>query len=68
MRLTIEGIDSFQNLIDELNELDSVEGMNRRIQRLFPGAKASVSRDAETKEFVIEGLIQEQSERLTSFE
>jgi hypothetical protein len=63
MKLKTEGFD-LNKLINNLKDTQTAEGMQKRINKLFPNSKATATTDPKTKNIVIEGLTKNQIDQL----
>jgi hypothetical protein len=63
MKLKIEGFD-LNNLINDIKDTQTAEGMQKRINKLFPNLKATATTDPKTNNIVIEGLTKNQIDQL----
>ena len=63
MKLKIEGF-NINNLINDIEDTQTVEGVRLKINRLFPNAKATVTKNSKTNSITVEGLTQSQMDKI----
>ena len=63
MKLKIEGF-NMNDLINDIEDTQTVEGVQKKINRLFPNAKATVIKNSKTNSITVEGLTQSQMDKI----
>jgi hypothetical protein len=66
MKLKIEAFD-LNDLIKNIEDTQTAEGMQKKINRLFPKSKATAIKDPKTNNIIIDGLTQNQIDQLYQF-